>query len=217
MKSVAMQEQVKYCMSLFRNMTKKYQKRAKNSQKTALHETLKTNSTLLKVQSQDFFWWFWSTCIWNQYLCSKKVLRARVQMCPIMPKKGQKWLKNSLLEALKNKKHLLIDLVPRFFLLIPKNMHVKLVAMPLKVRYSLSLIGNIPKKCLKRAKNSQKILEKPKAPSKKSSPKICFVDSEAHQSKISCYLAKKIKQPSNKGWNMSKIAEMAQLANFGNF
>ena len=55
MKSVAMQEQVKYCMSLFRNMTKKYQKRAKNSQKTALHETLKTNSTLLKVQSQDFF------------------------------------------------------------------------------------------------------------------------------------------------------------------
>ena len=193
MKSVAMQEQVKYCMSLFRNMTKKYQKRAKNSQKTALHETLKTNSTLLKVQSQDFFWWFWSTCIWNQYLCSKKekILCARVQMCPIMPKKGQKWLKNSLLEALKNKKHLLIDLVPRFFLLIPKNMHVKLVAMPLKVRYSLSLIGNIPKKCLKRAKNGQKILEKPKAPSKKSSPRIFFVDSEAHQSEISCYVVKK--------------------------
>ena len=55
MKSVAMQEQVKYCMSLFRNMTQKYRKRAKNSQKTALHETLKTNNTLLKVQSQDFF------------------------------------------------------------------------------------------------------------------------------------------------------------------
>ena len=112
-------------------------------------------------------------------------------MCPIMPKKGQKWLKNSLLEALKNKKHLLIDLVPRFFLLIPKNMHVTLVAMPLKVRYSLSLIGNIPKKCLKRAKNGQKILEKPKAPSKKSSPRIFFVDSEAHQSEISCYVVKK--------------------------
>ena len=95
MKSVAMQEQVKYCMSLFRNMTKKYQKRAKNSQKTALHETLKTNSTLLKVQSQDFFWWFWSTCIWNQYLCSKKekILCARVQMCPIMPKKRPKMVK----------------------------------------------------------------------------------------------------------------------------
>ena len=111
-------------------------------------------------------------------------------MCPIMPKKGQKWLKNSLLEALKNKKHLLIDLFLRFFLLIPKNMHVKLVAMLLKVKYSLSLNGNIPKKCL-RAKNGQKILEKPKAPSKKSSPKIFFVDSEAHQSEISCYVVRK--------------------------
>ena len=51
----------------------------------------------------------------------------------------------------------------------------------------------------KKAENISKTLKKPIAPSKKSSPKICFVDSEAHQSKISCYLAKKIKQPSNKG------------------
>ena len=70
-------------------------------------------------------------------------------------------------------------------------MHVKLVAMPLKIKHSLSLNGNIPKKCLKRAQNDQKILEKPKAPSKKSSPKIFFVDSEAHQSEISCYVVKK--------------------------
>ena len=69
----------------------------------------------------------------------------------------------------------------------------------------------------KKGRKHFKDLKKPIAPSKKSSPKICFVDSEAHQSKISCYLAKKIKQPSNKGWNMSKIAKMAQLANFGNF
>ena len=73
----------------------------------------------------------------------------------------------------------------------------------------------------KRAKNGQKILEKPKAPSKKSSLKIFFVVSEAHQSEISCYLVKKMKQPFYKGGNMPKIEEndqkrsfMAQLAYF---
>ena len=37
---------------------------------------------------------------------------------------------------------------------------------------------------------SKKLLKKQIEPYKKSSPKISFVDCEAHQSEISCYLAK---------------------------
>ena len=45
---------------------------------------------------------------------------------------------------------------------------------------------------------------------KNSSPKTVFVDSEAHQSKISCYLANIIKQPLNKAGNKPKIEKMTK-------
>ena len=47
-------------------------------------------------------------------------------------------------------------------------------------------------------------------PFKNSSPKIFVVDSETHQSKIRSYLAKKLKQPLNKGGNMPKIEKMTK-------
>ena len=72
-------------------------------------------------------------------------------------------------------------------------------------------------KCQKRRKTFQRLLKKPIAPSKKSSPKICFVDSEAHQSKISCYLAKKNKTTLKQGLKYVKNSKNGPASKFWEF
>ena len=77
-------------------------------------------------------------------------------MCPIMPKKGQKWLKNSLLEALKNKKHLLIDLVPRFFFVNSEEHACEISSYAVKSKIFFVLDWKYTQKMLKKGQKRSK-------------------------------------------------------------
>ena len=79
---------------------------------------------------------------------------------------------------------------PKIFFVNSEEHACEISSYAVKSKIFFVLDWKYTQKCL-RAKNGQKILEKPKAPSKKSSPRIFFVDSEAHQSEISCYVVKK--------------------------
>ena len=87
----------------------------------------------------------------------------------------------------------------------------------------MSLDGNMPKN----AKKGPKMIEKRLKKRKVLVPRFFFVDSEAHQSEISCYLVKN-EMYFVQGWkyaknmpktpkNDQKRPKIAKLANFENF